>query len=76
METNKTANWYLFVWDNIIKALERASFKIIYPKILTSSKVRGSRFINKSYFSVIIKTTKASCLEVSKKSCLFMTFTT
>ena len=76
METNKTANWYLLVWANIIKALERPSFKIIYPKILTSSKVRVSRFINKSYFSVINKTTKASCLEVSKKSCLFMTFTT
>ena len=55
------------VWISIIKALGIASFKGIYPKILTSSKVRGICLINKSYFSVIIKTTVARCLEVSKK---------
>ena len=60
------------VWVNIIKALEIASFKSVYPKILTSS---GICLINKYYFSVINKTIVASCLEVSKKACLFMIFT-
>ena len=63
------------MWDNIIKTLEIASFKSIYPKILTSIRVRGIRLINKSYFSVINKTTVTSCLEVSKKACLFMILT-
>ena len=63
------------VWINIIKALGITSFKSIYPKILTSSRVRGIPLINKSYFSVINTTTVASCLKVSKKPCLFMIFT-
>ena len=63
------------VWVNIIKALGITSFESIYPKILTSSRVRGIGLINKSYFSVINKTTVASGLEVSKKVCLFMIFT-
>ena len=63
------------IWDNIIKTLEIAGFKSIYPKILTSIWVRGIRLITKSYFSVINKTTVTSCLEVSKKACLFMILT-
>ena len=63
------------VWVNIIKALGIASCESIYPKILTSNRVRGIRLINKSYFSVINKTTVASCLKMSKKACLFMIFT-
>ena len=52
------------VWVNIIKSLGIASFKSIYPKILTSSRVRGICLINKSYFSVIDKTTLASCIYI------------
>ena len=63
------------VWVNITKAVEIASFKSAYPKILKSSTVQGIRLINKSYFSVIYETTVASCLEVSKKARLFMIFT-
>ena len=63
------------VWVNIIKTQGIASFKSIYPKILTSSRKTGICLINKSYFNVIYKTTVLSCLEVSKKACLFMTFT-
>ena len=63
------------VWVNIIKALGIESFKGTYPNILTPSRVRGIRLINKSYFSVINKTTVASCLKVSKKAYLFMIFT-
>ena len=54
------------VWVSIIKVLGIASLKSIYPKILTSYSVRGIRLINKSYFSVINKTTVTTCLEVSK----------
>ena len=60
------------VWVNIIKALGMAAFKSIYPKIFTSSSVRGIPLINKSYFSVTNKTTVASCLKMSKKACLLM----
>ena len=62
------------LWTNNLKALGIASFKSIYPEILTSVRVTGIRLINKSYFSVINKTTVASCLEVSKKACLLMIF--
>ena len=65
----------LMVWVNIIKPLEIASFNSIYPKMLTPVSIRGIRLTNQSYFSVIGKTTMASCLEVSKKVCLFMLFT-
>ena len=41
------------VWVNIIKTLGITSFKSIYPKIITSSRVRGIGLINKSYFSVL-----------------------
>ena len=63
------------VWVNIIKALGIASFDCIYPKIFTSSKIRGVGLINKSYFSFINKTTVASFMEVSKKARLFIIFT-
>ena len=53
------------VWVNNTRPLGIASFKSIYPKILTSSRVRGIYLISKSYFSVINKTTVAGCLEVS-----------
>ena len=61
------------VWVNIIKALRIASLKCIYPK---SSRLVGSEGSASSInLSVMNKTTVASCLEVSKKVCLFMTFT-
>ena len=62
------------VWVNIIRALRIACFKRIYPNIPRSSRVRGIRLMNKSYFSVINKSTVASCLEARKKACLFMVF--
>ena len=65
----------LMVWVNIINPLEIASFKSIYPKRLTSSRVERIRLTKRSYFGVIYKTTVASCSEVSKKTCLFMIFT-
>ena len=61
------------VWVNIIKALRIASLKSIYPK---SSRLVGSEESASSInLSVMNKTTVASCLEVSKKAYLFMTFT-
>ena len=63
------------VWVKIIKSLWIASFKSNYQQILSSSRARGIRLINKSYFSLIDKSTVASCLEVSKKTCLFINFT-
>ena len=59
----------------IIKPLWTASFKTIYPKVFTSGRVRGICLFNKSYFSVIDKTTVATCLEASKNASLFMLFT-
>ena len=75
VETSKLLKQKLMVWVNIIKALGIAGFNSIYPKIFMSSRVRGIRLIHKSYFSVINKTTVASCLKMSKKACLFMIFT-
>ena len=63
-------NKYLMVWVNIIKFRGIATFKSIYPKILTSSRVRGICLFNKSDFSVINKSDMASCLELSKSACL------
>ena len=71
MKYKKIANGMV----NIIKPLEISSFKSIYPNMFTSNSVRGIHLINKSYFSIITKTTMASLLEVSKKNCLFMIFT-
>ena len=59
---------------NIIKPLWIRSFQSIFPKIITSSKVRGIHLISKFYFSIIIKTTMVSCLQVSQKACLLMIF--
>ena len=59
---------------NIIKPLGMGSFQSIFPKIITSSKVRGMHLIKKSCSSIIIKTTMVSCLEVSQKACLLMIF--
>ena len=42
--------------------------KSIYPKILSSSRVRGMFLINKPYFNAINKTNVVSCLKKSKKS--------
>ena len=56
------------VWVHIIKPLGIANIKGIYSKILSSSKVRGISPIKKFDFSVIDKTTVASCLEVSNKA--------
>ena len=63
MKYKKIANGMV----NIIKPLEISSFKSIYPNMFTSISVRGIHLISKSYFSIIGKTTMASCLEVRKK---------
>ena len=57
-------------WVNIIKAQGIARIKSIYPNILTFSRFRGICLSSKSYFSVINKTTVASCLEANKKALL------
>ena len=59
---------------NIITHLGIGSFQSIFPKIITSSKVRGMHLINKYFSSILIETTMVSCLEVSQKACLLMIF--
>ena len=45
VETSELLKQKVIVWVNITKALGIAGFKSIYPKILTSSRLRGIRVI-------------------------------